>query len=382
MPEDTIRDASIQRGRELRVAPTIENLDVLAGVRKILPNLKPDPNYSGSDSYKHITHLSLGACEFLTRANSIILWKLEDITDDLAQLLSGFSGHLHIGGLRKLGVAAAESLALAQGSLSLGLRDLSMEVAECLSKHRGEIEFSLERPLTPQVAQALSRHSGQLTINGLDELTLDVAKHLSRHKGPLSLDAEQIDEEAASALLHLEFPLELVGLKRFPEGSCGVALCKKFVDDAQGSLWQHLESLPPQCAEVLALSTINLTLYLDTWTDDVLIRLGHHRGELKINPKNLSDEVGAAWTGCNLNKSIEFENLETLSDAAAKALGIFAGEITINASWGGVTMTPKAAGYLVNRSALTIPRSRLSKTARKVFDAHGKWVEYTWTRTS
>lgn len=113
--------------------------------------------------------------------------QLDYITDEVAEILSGYQGSLDLKGLFTLSDKAAEYLGNYDGRLDLsGLTVLSDKASECLSRHTG----------------------GRLDLDGLPALSDYAAEQLSRHKGELSLyHVKVISEKAAQYLSNQRYGL-------------------------------------------------------------------------------------------------------------------------------------------------------------------------------
>jgi hypothetical protein len=88
----------------------------------------------------------------------------------------------------KINDAVAEVLALHEGELSLGLKELSAPIADALSKHKGGLSLSGLTEISDAAAESISRLQGDLSLGGLTEISDAVADSLSKHEGSLNLD--------------------------------------------------------------------------------------------------------------------------------------------------------------------------------------------------
>ncbi len=67
------------------------------------------------------------------------------------------------------------------------IKTLTVEQAEALAKHEGELRLDGLTTITPEVAKALAKHEDWLSLNGLTTITPEVAEALAKHKGVLYL---------------------------------------------------------------------------------------------------------------------------------------------------------------------------------------------------
>jgi hypothetical protein len=58
------------------------------------------------------------------------------------------------------------------------IKTLTVEQAEALAKHEGELSLWRLTKITPEVAEALAEHEGELGLNGLTTITPEVLKIL------------------------------------------------------------------------------------------------------------------------------------------------------------------------------------------------------------
>lgn len=167
-------------------------------------------------------------------------------------LLFDWVEKLDVSGLRALDVECAAEIAKALGPVDLsGLSELSVELAEALAQHRGPLRLCGIKAVTPEVAAAIAGHyayghqprrgfCGGLTI-GLEELTPDVARALSACRDAIcfprlkSISAKSIKELGAHAFagtIPPQAPADLIGLLGVPFG-------KATPEEDKVAIWKH-----------------------------------------------------------------------------------------------------------------------------------------------
>ena len=233
----------------------------------------------------------------------------------------------------------------------------------------------------------MASHSGLLSL-GTDsgsgqsfELGFAEAACLARHAGPLALPSlKRIDAKAALALSELQHYIRLYYIEEFPDGVAGVRLCEKMALSPQTLSLNYLKHLQPDCAAALAAFKGDIRLSVDEWTDTALIALAAHEGELEVNLKRISDEVGRALGRRGGESSLiipDYTGAVAMTDAAAEALGAYRGRLEL---CGGIEISKEAACHLVKRSSIETYRSKLKPAVRKIFESAGSWRDSTWTR--
>lgn len=124
---------------------------------------------------------------------------LTELPDAAGKLFCG-EYDLNLNGLKTISDEAAEGLSKHTGSLDLGgLESLSPRAAELLAQHNGSLYLGGLTEISDEVAQALSKHHGTLTLTGLTSLSDTAAEALSKHDGEVELpsfDDEEADEES------------------------------------------------------------------------------------------------------------------------------------------------------------------------------------------
>jgi len=190
--------------------------------------------YEGTLKLNGLTELSDTAAKSLSKHEGWIeLNGLTELSDTAAESLSKFKGRcLSLNGLVKLGDTAAQYLAtLEPGSIGLeGLTELgdvpghlalaanfsklncnwlslgslvsmSDEVAEVLSKSKGELRLSGLTELSDAAAESLSKHQHGLSLKSLTEMSDAAAEVLSKSKGQLDLSGlTELSDAAAKSL--------------------------------------------------------------------------------------------------------------------------------------------------------------------------------------
>ena len=190
------------------------------------------------------------------------------------------------------------------GSLLLGVTQLSDDAARHLATISGELDLSRLESISIGVAKALAIHDGDLCLGGLKQLPQDVGRLLASHRGRLDLSGlEDIDNEAAEALARHEGFVVLSGLRRLHS----VPLAHKL---AQGKL-------------------LGFRLLTDI-SDDVMAAFFDSEGASVSLPKltHLTDAAAAALAKGKCS-GVTLEGLETLSDAAARSLAGYTGYLTV-----------------------------------------------------
>ena len=409
MPEGVQVEASICRNASVKMKVTDDNVDVVAEM--IAPHLSGlQPIVESLDSLKK---LALPTAEFLARIDKdvhLFLPELKTLGIKQAMSLSKLKGNLHLDGLKQLDDAVANALAKIKGKLSLeglstvtepvaralgrhvgglslGLKDLLAPVAAALASSKGDLELPNLKTITPAAAAALASHSGLLTLGTVFEsshqfeLGMAAAECLARHAGPLALPSlRRIDADAAQALSKLKHYIELSDIQEFPDGVSGVRFCEKLALSPYSLRLLHLKRLQADCAAALAAFKGDILLSVDEWNDAALVALAAHKGELEVNLKRISDEVGRALGRRGVKSALitpDYTGAVAMTDAAAEALGAYHGRLRLG---GGIEISKDAASHLVKRSAIETYRSKLKPAIRKVFESAGSWTDSTWTR--
>lgn len=134
--------------------------------------------------------------------------------EKLSRLLE--APHLNFSHLTNISAPVARLLADGHvGTLTFsGVRSISPEVAESLSRHRGGIAFDGLERLTPRVAIKLAALNGFLAFRKLRSLSAAAAVGLARHKGRLILDGlESLPSKTAASLQEHSGDLSLTRLQ-------------------------------------------------------------------------------------------------------------------------------------------------------------------------
>ncbi len=389
VPEGVEVDASLRRDAVMNVKVSSDNVDIVAEMlAPRLPGLKPSLRYT--DDLGELSELKPATAALLARLKeSLYLNGLKVLSDAAAEALAKHEGDLSLGGLTGLSEAAAEALGQHVGDLELGLKDLPEAIATRLAAHQGGLEFPHVRSISPAAAAQLEKHTGELSLGKHDffssglvfTLSADAARHLGRHTGPLCFPSlKHLDPEVALALSAQQHGLKMPDIEEFPPGRTGVALCERLAETPGDDLSLiAINRLEPACAAALARFKGDLWLSVNEWNDGALTALGAHRGNLRIDPKQISDEVGRALGLRRADSSLKIESYGTVSltDIAAEALSAYAGGLAFE---GSIEMSPEAAGHLVKRRSIGIFRSKLKSAVRKIFESAGSWTGATWTR--
>jgi len=125
------------------------------------------------------------------------LGQLDYITDEVAEILSGYEGSLDLKGLFTISDKAAEYLGNYDGWLDLsGLTNLRDKAAECLSRHTGRLDLDGLPVLSDYAAEQLSGHKGGISLYHVKEISEKAAEHLSKQKYDLYVNTEILEQIA------------------------------------------------------------------------------------------------------------------------------------------------------------------------------------------
>ncbi|EMI19541.1 hypothetical protein RMSM_03530 [Rhodopirellula maiorica SM1] len=177
----------------------------------------------GDLSLRGLTELSEAVAKILVgiagEGGSVYLDALEHLSAAVAEVLSNHRGNLSLGGLKTLSDSAAASLSRHRQSLSLdGLTDLTESVAKSLGEIVGQsyLEDYAElckpepfddavRELTIDELYKLTVRVDELSLNGLKSLSDEAAENLSKYKGFLSLNSvDTLSESARSSFSRMQ----------------------------------------------------------------------------------------------------------------------------------------------------------------------------------
>jgi hypothetical protein len=385
MPERLKLDASLRRDAAVVVDVGGDTVDIVAELAQRLPALKArwEP-----EAFEKLDLLSPQTARFLATQGRDLSLAVRGIRAEEAASLSKLNAELELPHLTGINSATAEALARHKGGLTLGLADLPEDVARCLANHDGDLTFPGLASISPAAAAAFEKHAGTLTLGSGDggQFTLDAtaAYHLALHPGPVCLPGlKRLDSEAAVALAAQSNGLDVMNIEEFPPGEGGVRLCERIAagrpPHGHAIHLTDLETLSAACAAVLATSDAELKLRVRAWNDDALIALAKHRGRLVINPKHISDAVGLAVSrrGAATSLVIAEGDSASMTESAARALQDYQGELAFE---GTVELSPVAARLLTGRKSLSLYRSKIKPSIRKVFEAAGAWQGSVWTR--
>ena len=197
---------------EIHMEGVIKNVEELKNPKFARMLLKG--SYS-QGNFDNLTDLSLEvATVFGDECNSLLLPKVNQISPKIAEQLIRVKYVLILDGLLTLDEDVAKELSVSRKGylpdLSLnGLSDISVEVANHLSKKRGYLSLSGLSSLKPKVASSLGAKDGRLILNGVKQINADVAFSLGKRSGSVYLGVSKISVDAAKALAMGDHPREI-----------------------------------------------------------------------------------------------------------------------------------------------------------------------------
>ncbi len=158
----------------------------------------------------------------------------DSLTPEVAGILATKQGTLALG-LKSISSDVAKKLSMHDGWLSLEpLKAIDAGSAAELAKHNGWLTLSGLETLTPEVAEALGTFDGnQLDLNGLKSLELDIAKALANAKSSTGIyfnGLTQVSPEVITVLANGNSILSFQGLEYIDDR------CEQALDDADKKL--------------------------------------------------------------------------------------------------------------------------------------------------
>jgi hypothetical protein len=185
------------------------------------------------------------------------LWGIRTLTPEVADALSKRRGTgLNLIGVRELTPEVARALAAGKRrKLFLGLTSLSTEIAEILAEFNGDLAFPRLETLSLETAKAIAEHGevvriGSETVSpdldlGTARLTPTAAEALLAHDGPLSLNRlKKLEPGVGDILAKHRFEVGLV-----LEEMDSVALARKlFSERGRSSSVARLRTMSPEIA--------------------------------------------------------------------------------------------------------------------------------------
>ncbi len=159
--------------------------------------------------FNGVTTLSgVAAARLSAHESDLYLEKLATLPEDVAEGLGRFGGYkynthiLYLSGVEDLSAESAKKLVYnPYKKLSLGLKNISDEVAEHLGKLKGDLHLESLTEISLEVAEGLSHIEGTLVLSGLTSISVDMAKKLAKVKGALNLQGlKELTPEVATAL--------------------------------------------------------------------------------------------------------------------------------------------------------------------------------------
>lgn len=359
-PDGFAPDASLHKKAAIEVKVTEENIQMLAEiVWPRLPGLKAvDADLS---KLNDLTPEAAGLAA--TYLGPLDLYGLESLSDAAAEALARHQGAIYLSSVSKLSEAAANSLFKQKRELSLGVSQLSDELAVILARHRGVLKLYRLSSLSAKAAKALAQHDGKLNL-GVKRLTKEVAEALALFNGDLAFDEiKNISNEVVEALSRHQGNLSLGGVEKLDVVSAG-HLAKK-----NGNLFlRRLAKIDTDTATCLA--KLHGHLFLGS-LDDFLYGCEASNEAIEILAGGLS--------GGSLLLDPRYDGLH-LTDAACKAVSRFSGDVGFSFSLNFLEISDAGADYLVKRKSWHLLRSKMPKSARRIFEKHGAWDGDVWTR--
>ena len=251
-----------------------------------------------------------------------------------AEALSPYIGNLHLGGVTRLSPGAARALSCRGWSVHLGgLTELSEATATAFGQGWSVLHLSGIQSVSASAAEELSHHRGWLDLSAVTSLSDEAAAALSGHGGAVSFDGlTQLSDAAAEALSHLQGRLTLNALEELSDGPGHLALAKK-LSQGGGQPFKALKSLSPAVAEVLAQYAGDLWLPgLTSLSDATAEALSHHA------------EV-PALLAIGREKILMLRGLTSLSETAAESLSQHGGTLLLD-----LTNIPASARAILRKA--------------------------------
>ncbi|MDX1968176.1 MAG: serine/threonine-protein kinase [Planctomycetaceae bacterium] len=177
-------------------------------------------NHPGNLSFPAMKHLTPEVAKAFAAKKEglwIALRGLDAISPEVAQELAQAECAWDLGGVASMNPETAAILVSGNGTLSLGLRSMTPEVAERLALHKGWLSLNSLAVMDPEAADRLAEHKHWLSLNGLSAVTPEIASALGNFNGEkLELNGlESLNVETAKPLsrAHCRSGLYLNGLQ-------------------------------------------------------------------------------------------------------------------------------------------------------------------------
>lgn len=251
--------------------------------------------YGGAISLDGLSELNEDvAAALATHEGRLSLNGINSLSEDAARALASHKGPLELSGLSELSKSLCVSLTQWHEDLELAsLNDLSVECAEVLSCHGGDLFLDGLSDLSLEAALALAKHCGTLSLDGLTEISVDLARALATHDGwycELSLGGiTELEAETAREFAPLRGVLALDGLAAMPSDVAeALSTCQARRLTLNGIPW-----ISAAAAEKLSGFCGDLELNgLQNISRQVAEHLAQHRGRLAIQGlREIASEV-------------------------------------------------------------------------------------------
>ena len=359
-PDGSVPDASLHKKAAIEVKVTEENIQMLAEiVWPRLPGLKAV--VADLSKLNDLTPEAAGLAA--THLGPLYFNELKSLSDAAAKALARHRGDLYLTSVTKLSEAAANSLFEQKRELSLGDSTLSDELAVILARHRGVLKLYRLSSLSAKTAKTLAQHDGKLDL-GVEQLTKEVAEALALFNGDLACDQlKDISNEVAEALSRHQGNLSLGEVTKLDVVSAGHLAKKK------GNLFfKGLAKIETDTATCL--TKLHGHLFLGS-LDDSFCCCEASSEAIEILAGGLS--------GGSLALGPLLTDLH-LTDAACKALSMFSGDVGFSYFLKFLEISDAGADYLVKRKSWRLLRTKMPKSARRIFEKNGAWDGNVWTR--
>ena len=244
--------------------------------------------------------------QFVADEDSVDLSEFTAIEDDAAEVLGAYCGN--------------HDLAL------YCVSEFSHRQIEHLAKHRGKGELQLGvRNVSDETAEALSKHIGLLNLESAERLSLSASQTLMSHDGQIAFNCPEIEgiEELKEGRLPSESLIQILARTQLWLGH-------KWEDWNEAP---RLMSLNRDDAKTLAHNfPTDMPLCLSGWVDDFpdgsIAELASFEGALELTFTNLTNEN--AWILTQF-KSTKLHLVDTeISSEVAKILLSFPNELAVN----------------------------------------------------
>jgi hypothetical protein len=251
----------------------------------------------------------------------------------LAKRLARNNGPIDLYALRTIGIGPARALAKAgkQTIITLGLEEMTVELAAELAKCKGELKFRQIRELDAACAFALSQSSGTLDFPSLCSLDgskghIELAKKLARQGMDVKLPGlVKADSKAISALSKTEEDVSLPRVRHLDEKAVK-ALATSKSDIIELGSWQY--RLDGKWNSLLLARLTDGDLSQVTFlTDEAAENLRKYKGdELQLDGLTSLSDAAAESLSKYKGDSLDLGGLTSLSDAAAESLSKYKGD--------------------------------------------------------